>query len=185
MTADVTCGSYKSCPTENICIYFVEPLFEISDENKTPEKKPESGHKRTATESSCHFSVNGWDICCILVFYKTRFWRSQTEDNCVLTMSFRTLSTAICKAIRHKPQQWFKMNKMTILWSWPMASFGPRGANIYSWFLCVYVSVYVCENVSNMFNSVYILRLFFGYFFFSSHWWRDGEVFPAEWLGVI
>lgn len=45
---------------------------------------------------------------CILVIYKGGFWRSQTEDNCVLTISFLILSTANCKAIRHKPQQWFK-----------------------------------------------------------------------------
>lgn len=56
------------------------------------------------------------------VWFINEFRRTQTEDNCVLTISFLILSNANCKAIRHKWLQWF-MSRLKRDWLTVSCSF--------------------------------------------------------------
>lgn len=117
-------------------------------------------------------------FCCISVIYKKKkgsFRRSQPEDSRVLTMSFLILSTATCKAIRHKNRNsdLWQNNKMTVSWNWRWWPASSHWETIFIPDLCV--SVY------NMFSSFYILRrllffLCFWCFISSIFFWGGGLV---------
>lgn len=106
-------------------------------------------------------------FCCIL-FKRRVFGGLKTEDNCVSTISFPTLSTANCTAIRHKPQQRFKTRISS--GCRPAFFFPPAGRRISIPDLCV--------NVRAMFKWFYIWSLLW---IFSFLWvWEGGDGESSE-----